>query len=155
MNINQITDQLREFAHDELITLANWCQSEAVKRDPARIAEQKALDAFWAERNRKEAEKNVQYQKVLKALIKMLKPGMRLKMKGCKDGKGIREFIRWDDNDNLVCWQIIRRTSYTGGNRYKPVVEQFNTNIVTTHMPDKVQEIYVDGTGLKIKSINK
>jgi len=111
MNINQITDQLREFAHDELITLANWCQSEAVKRDPARIAEQKAM-AVWREKRDREAEaKDLHYQKVLTALIKLLKPGMMLKMKGCKDGVGIREFIRWDDNDNLVCWQILRRRS--------------------------------------------
>jgi len=152
MNINQITDQLREFAHDELITLANWCQSEAVKRDPARIAEQKAM-AVWREKRDREAEaKDLHYQKVLTALIKLLKPGMMLKMKGCKDGVGIREFIRWDDNDNLVCWQILRRRSWNGK---VAVYDQGRTNQVTTHMADKVSRVYVDGTGLEIKSIIK
>lgn len=154
MNLQTITDQLRDATHDKLLSLANWCQSEARLRDPVYLAEEARLDEFYKKQKEKAEVAAVRSDRIVVALKKLLKPGARIKMKGCKDRTGLREFIRWE-GDNLVCWQILRRVRYVGGNCNNRVVEESHTNQVTTHVADKVQEIYVNGTGLKIKSILK
>lgn len=146
MNLTTITNQLRNFAHDELLTLANWCQAEADRK--VSEIQQKEAENGQAKRELEQADRDAKTNRLVTALKKVLKPGVTLKMKGCKDGAGIREFIRWDNSNNLVCWQIRRRRLPRGW-------EDTKTNQVTTHMPDKVQEIYVDGTALQIKSILK
>lgn len=55
MKLTNITHQLRDFAHDELLALANWCQSEATARDPRRLAEIFAHEK-WLENRRMEEE---------------------------------------------------------------------------------------------------
>lgn len=154
MNLKLITDQLRDVTHDKLLELANWCQSEATKRDPVKIAFEKALSESFSKYQAEQDQKEAEEARLVAELKKILKTGVRLKMKGCKDRCGLREFIRWN-GDNLVCWQIIRKQRYVGGDSKNVVTEEFNTNQVTTHMADKVQEIYIDGTSLKIKSILK
>ena len=154
MNLQHITDTLRNLAHDELKQLADWCNSEARKKDPVYLAEQ-AQQAKWeAERQAKYAAEAAHLNRVAKALKALLKPGMMLKMKGCKDGLGLREFIRWDENENLVCWQLRREKEYRPNSKSAFWVQE-RTNQVTTHMPDKVTRVFIDGTGLLIKSILK
>lgn len=152
MNLKEITDQLRGATHDKLLVLADWCRSEATKRDPSRLKELADLAKWQEQRRLKLIEEENNANRLVASLKAFLKPGMKLKMRGCKDGTGIREFIKWDGN-SLVCWQIIRRRSFVAGNPRAPRVEEFNTNQVTTHMANKVQEIYVNGTGLCVKSI--
>lgn len=151
MNLKNITDQLRDVTHDKLLELTNWCQSEATKRDPVKIAFEKALAESMVKYQAEQDQREDEDRALVVKLKRLLKPGMKLKMRGCKDGLGLREFIKWE-NDHLMCWQIIR------GRRGVPghiVTFENKTNQVTTHMPNKVQEIYVDGTGIKIKSILK
>jgi len=155
MNLNiKLLDQLRDLAHDELLNLAKWCQSEATKKDPVKLAYEKAMAEsmakYQAEQNRKDAEERALVVR-LKAFIK---PGMKLKMQGCKDGMGLREFISWDTNDNLVCWQL-QRVRRLDANYRLIGWEETKTNQVTTHMANKVQRIFVDGTALQVKSILK
>jgi hypothetical protein len=154
MNLNiKLLDQLRDLAHDELLNLANWCQSEATKKDPVKLAYEKQLQESMTKYQAEQDRKNAEEQALVVKLKAFIKPVMRLKMKGCKDGAGLREFIRWDGN-NLVCWQIKRiRRGWSSAGTSK--VEEINTNFVTTHMADKVQRIFVDGTGLQVKSILK
>ena len=153
MNLQHITDTLRNLAHDELKQLADWCNSEARKKDPVYLAEQ-AQQAKWeAERQAKYAAEAAHLNRVAKALKALLKPGMMLKMKGCKDGLGLREFIRWED-DNLVCWQLSRRREWNPNTKLFTYKEE-RTNQVTTHMADKVSRVFINGTGLLIKSILK
>lgn len=150
MNLKEITDQLRDATHDKLLVLADWCQSEATKRDPVKIAYEKkmaeSLAKYQAEVDRESAEERA----LIVKLKKFIKPGMKLKMRGCKDGTGIREFISWDTNDNLVCWQISLQRQRIANGYYR---SEERTNQVTTHMANKVQQIFVDGTGLCVKSI--
>jgi hypothetical protein len=75
-------------------------------------------------------------------------------MSGCRDGKGIREFIRWDSNDNLICWQIRLchqwvKTGMGGCGEYRTV--ETKTNQVTTHMPDKISWINLYGKEITIR----
>jgi len=135
----------------QLNELSQWCRNEAENlRWKESLAEQAAREAQWKrEREEAEAKENALVEK----LQKVVKPGVRLKMKGCKDGLGLREFIRWDGS-SLVCWQLKRQVTWARDYKSKKV-EEINTNIVTTHMPDKVQEIYVDGTAMKVRSILK
>jgi hypothetical protein len=142
--------KLGTLTEDQLRNLANWCTTRANKLVFDRAhAEQLKRDAEW---KREQEVEEAKQEGIVAKLKSILKPGMRLKMKGCKDRKGIREFIRWDVCNNLVCWQICQRMSYIGGDYRYPRREEWNSNIVTTHMPNKVQEIYVDGTGIKIGS---
>jgi hypothetical protein len=50
----------------------------------------------------------------------------------------MREFIRWDDQNNLVCRKIDR------GER---------TNYVTTHFPDKVTKVFMNKKIFPIRSL--
>ena len=150
-----MSEALQEAAHDELQALAEWCRSEAVKRDPVRLKEQEEAAKRIAAYRQEQAEKADKLNRIVAGLKTFLKPGMKLKMRGCKDGSGIREFIKWD-GDYLVCWQISRQRRYIQegmGGRW--VTEETKTNQVTTHMADKVARIFVDGTGLQVKSILK
>lgn len=151
MNLKNITDQLVDSTYAELLDLAVWCQSAANRKDPVRLREEAAHEAWLEDRRKAQEEKQAEDDRILIALKTTLKPGMKLKMKGCKDGSGIREFIRFDGG-NLVCWQIKVQRQRIANGYYR---SEERTNQVTTHMADKVQEIYVDGTGLKIKSILK
>lgn len=148
--LQNATDTLRDAAHDELLALAEWCRSESVNRDPAVIAQNKLAKDRWTKYQAEQDRKDAENRALVVKLKKFLKPGMKLKMKGCKDGLGLREFIRWDERDNLVCWQIqvLRQRVANGYSR-----SEERTNQVTTHMADKVQRIYVNGTGLQVKSI--
>jgi hypothetical protein len=141
-NHNSIVN-LGKLGVDELRSLASYCEARANDIEWATHCTAAAeRDAKW-KREREEAE--AEEKALVAKLQKVIKPGTRLKMKGCKDGHGLREFIEWEGN-NLVCWQISR--SVVGG-----CLNVTRNKIVTTHMPDKVQEIYVDGTALKVKSI--
>jgi hypothetical protein len=146
-----VAEAMRLLTAEQLRDLAKWCDSRATDLEwEKHCKEVTERDAQW-KREREEAEAA---EKALVAkLSAVIKPGTRLKMKGCKDRLGLREFIRWDGS-NLVCWQIRRQLIYSRDFKTQKV-EEFNTNQVTTHMPDKVQEIYVDGTALKVKSILK
>jgi len=150
MKLTNITDQLRDFAHDELLILAKWCQSEATKKDPVKLAYEKQMQESMAKYQAEQDRKNAENRVLIVKLKRFLKPGMTLKMRGCKDGQGIREFISWDTNDNLVCWQIkvVRQRVANGYSR-----SEERTNQVTTHMANKVSRIFVNGTALQVKSI--
>lgn len=152
MKLTNITNQLRDFAHDELLTLAKWCQSEATKKDPVKLAYEKALAESMVKYQAEQDRKNAEERALVVKLKRFLKPGMKLKMRGCKDGLGLREFIKWDQNDNLVCWQL-QVTRQRVANGYSRFEER--TNQVTTHMANKVSRIFVDGTGIQVKSILK
>ena len=154
MKLTNITNQLRDFAHDELVALANWCQSEATARDPRRLAEIAAHEKWLENRRMEEEAYELKLNRLVTGLKTFLKPGMKLKMRGCKDGTGLREFISWDTSNNLVCWQL-QRVRRLDANYRLIGWEETKTNQVTTHMPDKVARIFVDGTGLQVKSIIK
>jgi hypothetical protein len=115
-------------------------------KDPAYIAEQKRFAEILAKRQKEGEAHEEKMERIIPQLKTILKPGMRLKMKGCKDGKGIREFIKWDDNDHLVCWQVSLIREW---NSVKQVfkVREVKTNFVTTHMPDKIQMIQCPAGG--------
>lgn len=126
-------DMLNE---DQLEELAGWCKNRAAEVGWERIQRESAeRDARW---KREREEKEAKEKALVIKLKKVVKPGTRLKMKGCRDSEGIREFINWDHNNSLVCWQLYR------GER---------TNQVTTHMPDKVQKVFVHGTAVAVRSL--
>ncbi len=144
----------KDFTTRQFSELASWAHSEGRKRDPEVIAESARLEAIWKERDAAAKVKEKEVNRITKILKALLKPGMRLKMKGCKDGQGIREFIEWDENDNLVCWQLrqTRRLKNGMAPQLGYTVNIEKTNQVTTHMPDKVTRILVDGKAQPIKS---
>ena len=142
-NVKALTD-------DQLCALQASIQVELNDRDPHIIAQRKQMQDYWTERERKGKLQELYINHLLRGLKPILKPGMRLKMTGCKDGKGIREFIKFDENDNLVCWQI-KVGRRAGGFGYVDFEE--NTYQVTTHMPDKVSWVLVDGKKVAAKGI--
>ncbi len=152
MFVKSVSDNLKNATTEELRELAQWCLTEADNRDPVKIAlraEQKAVwDKYYKDQEAKANHRNVMED----ALRKLLKPGMRLKMKGCKDGYGVREFIRWDGK-NIVCWQIEKHALGYVNKRWEYDWQRGNT--VTTHMADKVQGIFVDEKVVPIKNFLK
>lgn len=147
--MDAIIQAVEQLTFAELTKLIVVVQNEIHKKDPRIIAQRKQQEEWDAERERVDAIKEAYSEKVETYLRGVLKPGMKLKMKGCKDGKGIREFIKWDDNDNLVCWQIVLKRQYNQTGRREGgifSITETKTNQVTTHMADKVQMIqYVAG----------
>jgi hypothetical protein len=143
MNFN--TQILESLSREELVEVGEWCAIRAKNLDPVLIAERKKMSEYWDARKRQGEIKEAHDKKVLAALKPLLVPGMRLKMRGCKDGKGYREFIRWDERDNLVCWQLQKNFSVRG--------EITRTNQVTTHYPDKVMYVNINGVDTPIKKL--
>ena len=139
-----IVELVRGLNYESLKALLPIVQSELDRKNPENIQRQREEEKFWAKYREKRAEKDNALNLAHQSLKRVLIPGTRLKMRGCKDGQGLREFIRWD-GQNLVCWQIIvrRRWRYIGmGNVGEYVIGYENTNTVTTHMPDKVSGVY-------------
>lgn len=133
-----IVELIRRLDYENLKTLLPIVQAELDRKNPETIERDRRMNAFWAEQKRKNEEKEKARELSYQTLKRVLAPGMLLKMKGCKDGKGLREFIRWD-GENLVCWQIVVRRSWVNG---AGAMQRVNTNIVTTHMADKVSAIF-------------
>jgi hypothetical protein len=147
----------KDFTAVQLADLASWCHIESRNRDPKVIEERRIQEEFWKQREAEAAVKDKENKKILKVLQQVVTPGTMLKMRGCKDGNGIREFIRWE-NDYLVCWQILRRRVWRGkpdGTGGSFVYQDTKSNQVTTHMPDKVARIFVGGKDLPIKNFVK
>ena len=137
---------LMELSEDKLREIANWCIN--IASDKAWKAELGEIERLMSIRKASEKKKADQTASLVSKLKKVLKPGMWIKMKGCKDGLGLREFIQWTDHDDLLCWQLYRSSSVKG--------DIFSrTSYTTVHMPDKVTGIYVDGRAMKIKSFLK
>jgi hypothetical protein len=145
-----IIQALEQLTYSQMVSLeAHWKRIKDSK-DPVNVAYAKQREKLMAEHQKKTDLRNESLERIVFCLKPILKPGMRLKMKGCKDGKGLREFIKWDENDNLVCWQIIvaRKRIINGAGVVGQVcIAEEKTNIVTTHMPDKIQMIQVASGG--------
>jgi hypothetical protein len=120
--------QLNSLDYDNVEALKNWC-IDANRYGGVR------------ETNHRKQLAEARAPKILAWLKDHLQPGMKLKMKGCRDGHGLRQFIRWDRYGNLVCWQINIGRKWTRG--YIKVPEEVGTQ-VTTHMPDKVVKVWVE-----------
>lgn len=83
-----------------------------------------------------------------------LKPGDRLKMKGCKDGEGIREFIRIDTSYGayrIRCLQILRTKRRMPGDVGWTIVEEEGQN--TLHLIDKLTHVEIGGKWVKVKEL--
>jgi hypothetical protein len=146
--------ELNNLSFTQLKELLSAVEKMVQKKDPANIAREAAEKKYDAERTRMYVIRETRQDKILKFLKTTLVPGQRLKMSGCKDGKGIREFIKWDENNNLVCWQIAITDQWMKagfGDMGKYVRREVNTNTVTTHMPDKVVWFDVKGAQVSVK----
>lgn len=135
---------IKSLSFEELKELSAVVNGELYLKNPENIAQREREDKFYAAQRAKNAEKKRINDHMCKELKKILVPGMRLRMKGCKDGAGLREFIRWD-NDHLVCWKIFVRRQWvkTGmGDAGHYDTFKTKTNFVTTHMPDKVMMVF-------------
>ena len=155
MNANLLS-LLKLLTREELLEVEEWSRNKAHDLDPEVISDRAQQAAYWAEREREGKIKEAHNKKVLKVLKKVLVPGTVLKMNGCKDGTGLREFIRWDEHDNLVCWQIQRSRQWkkTGmGDKGEFIYVETKTNQVTTHMPDKVARVVIDCYSTPIKNL--
>jgi asparagine synthetase B (glutamine-hydrolysing) len=141
---------IKSLSFEELKELAAVVNNELYLKNPENIAQREREDKFYAAQRAKDAEKKRINELMHARLKKILTPGMRLKLKGCKDGAGLREFIRWD-GEHLVCWKI-RRRHIIGADR-KAMVKDENTNIVTTHMPDKVVKVFAPTAELSAATI--
>ena len=140
------TSFLKNLSFNELTDLLREAEQVAREKNPTNIALAKRQEAMLAARQLDDELREVKMKRIISRLKSFLKPGMKLKMKGCKDGKGLREFIKWDDNDNLVCWQITLKRQYnqTGrreGGVFSITETETKTHQVTTHMANKVQMI--------------
>ena len=147
------TSFVKNLSYKELQKLLSVVQVELGLKNPESIELVRKANEYWKQQEQKAKEKENACDLAVEALWK-LSPGTLLKMRGCKDGTGLREFIRWDKDGFLVCWQIkLRRVN--GARGQAPTFDFYNTNIVTTHMADKVAGVYSSDrkTLTKIKDI--
>lgn len=148
-----MNDAIKELTKDyttlQLRQLADWAGMESRERDPVRIAERQAAYIAASTSKALQDRKDAENRTLVVKLKAFLKPGMKLKMKGCKDGSGIRQFIEWNKSDSLVCWQIKLQRQRIANGYFR---SEERTNQVTTHMPDKVTQIFVDGRPVPIKN---
>lgn len=143
--IQIVSQHLGGQPHSEVVELINWLKAYSDRVDPVKIAEAARMDfnqRQWVEKRRLAETLN---DALVAKLKRVITPGMRLKMKGCKDGNGIREFIRWE-KDNLVCWQLKNTYEFDHSTGKTEKIWK-NTNQVTTHMADKVAKLYIGHGG--------
>jgi hypothetical protein len=128
---------LGDLNYEQVEALLRWCNNALRQGGPLEAEQYKKQEKIWAANMRKnERQKQLEAERaprVLRWLKTNLNVGAILHVKGAKDGRGLREFIRFD-GDNLVCWKLAERQR----NDVKPE----RTTYCTTHMPDKV--IWVD-----------
>lgn len=148
--MDHIKQLLEQLSFSELQKILRIASDLAHAKNPETIEYNKKMIAIRAERDRTAAVENARNAAILEKLRLALKPGMRLKMKGCKDRVGFREFIKFDENDNLVCWQILRRRTW---NDKVAVYDVARSNQVTTHMPNKVSWVLIDNVQVPIKNL--
>ena len=153
--MDHILQTLEQLSFAELTALEPQFQAIKNKKDPVLIAKNAERERFWKECAERGKAKAKHCGTVRIALAKLLKPGMLLKMKGCKDGRGLREFIKWDNNDNLVCWQISHRvwSEVIGGGKVVRRETTEKTNQVTTHMADKVSWVLIDNVQVPVNKL--
>lgn len=145
--------KLADLSYADVNQLAAWCREAVAYDSPRHKTEQdrwrKQAEAAEAKRRAQAAPKAAKEAAKLRWLLDNLKEGNILKMVGCRDGHGYREFIRWTPNNNLVCWQMEAERSR--GN-YKVFVPASRGILVTTHMADKVSKIQLNGKFVPITS---
>lgn len=145
-----IAGLVRSLGYYSLKELLPIVQAELDRKNPENIERDRKMNEYWKQREQEAKEHKKFVDNLIATLKPQLKPGMLLKMRGCKDGTGLREFIRWD-GENLVCWQI-KQIPHRGPNGMEIRLE--NANIVTTHMADKVAGVYSSKRKMtKIKEI--
>lgn len=144
---------IKALSVDQLKELATVVNNELHAKNPENIARQKQEQKWAVERMIKNTIKRTVNERMRDNLKKILVPGTRLKMKGCKDGHGLREFIKWDENGNLVCWQIVRRRRFVGRPSGGILTDNEATNVVTTHMPDKVSKVFTSNGEVTAKQL--
>jgi len=153
MDTASIINTIRGLDYLTLKTILPVVETELDRKNPETIERDRKMNDYWAARKKEQEYRDNALDLAYQSLKRVLIPGTRLKMRGCKDGQGLREFIRWD-GQNLVCWQIKYRRSWD--RVAKRWDEEFvNTNIVTTHMPDKVSGVYgrISGQLVPMKNI--
>lgn len=121
-------------AHMQTIYHA-WAQSEQQKyqRNCRRYHEKKLI-----------FEKEI-LPKIKEYLVNNLKEGAIIKVKGARDGKGLRQFLSFCDN-GIECRQISIQKMLTGA-----VIESLGQ--ITQHMFDKVTHVKKDGKFIKIRDL--
>jgi hypothetical protein len=107
---------------------------------------------------RKELER-VFLPKLEKWLIQKATVGTRFKMKGCRDGDGIRELISRPNADregyriSLECRQVFpSRKQWNGVGRPLTTIKE-SYGQITQHMSDKVTAVLVDGQWVPIRQV--
>ena len=129
---------LANLSYEELLAVNEHLSALLYAKNPEILAENKRRAEIEAERQAEEAKRDAYEKKVITALSQQLKPGTMLKMKGCRDRSGIREFTHWGEDGTLICWQIKKGV---------------RSNQVTTHMPDKVVSVLIDGKAVPIRKL--
>jgi hypothetical protein len=149
-----IISAVRGLDHETLKTLLPIVQAELDRKNPENIERDRRMNAFWAEQKRKNDARESERAALVGVFKAKLVPGMLLKMRGCRDGGGLREFIKWD-GDKVVCWQVVSRRWWkaTGRGDSGSYVTTFeNTHQATTHMVDKIAGVYITGTRTLVKT---
>jgi hypothetical protein len=100
----------------------------AAEKQAAKAAELAAKVEKWAEAN--------------------LKPGMRVKMAGCRDGNGIRDVLRIFPGGTVECRQVLLRRSWNRDAKAFDVSESLGG--ITTHSPSKIRGVLWRGKWVKI-----
>ncbi len=147
-----IVELIRRLDYENLKTILPIVQAELDRKNPETIERDRKMNEYWKQREQEAKEHEKLVANLISTLKPLLKPGVWLKMRGCKDGLGVREFVRWDGK-NIVCWQIEKHALGYVNKRWE--YEWRRGNIVTTHMADKVAGIYSGDhkTLVKIKEI--
>ena len=150
VNENTKIERLGDLHRDALRVVADWCVRRYRELDPIELERLEAGRKAMLEHERKCKIAEDKMKLIVKKLREVIKPGMILKMKGCKDGFGLRKFIQWDDKGNLICWQLRKQVIKKPGHFSSVTVK---TNQITQHMPDKVTKMWIDGKEVSLKSI--
>lgn len=124
---------LQSLSYSELCALVKSARRERDNKNPELIALRELQAKHDRERDMKEVKLEQERKAAEERLRAIVRPGDFLRVRGCRDGQGVREFIGWDNENRLVCWKIEFRKDWK-----TRTAQHTRTNFTTTHYADKV-----------------
>ncbi len=152
MKKSKININITDLSYEEIRELIPILQKRG---DELRPAWYKQQEIEWKKREQVRAIKKKEFEKttlpkIEKYIIENLKEGDIIKVKGARDGKGIRQFLKLVNN-KLECRQILTHRSVG----YKTEGYGVKLGQITEHQIDKVTHIKINNEFVRITDLIK
>ena len=146
------TVELGKLTFNDALELIDWLKGETEWNDGRLTHQHRAEEAEEMVRRTRENSARLLREAELHTMVEewleacQLKPGTYVKMKGCRDGRGIRIVLsvkfRKDDRSIIECRQVKTGRKWLGGPGNARMEEE-TLGQITKHLSDKISQVKV------------